>query len=55
MKFIQAWDFGDSLVVVGLIGLFYGLWNFQTWLAFAVVGALVFFIGLRVSKKKEAG
>lgn len=38
--------FNDLLVVLGLAGLGYGLWLRMPWLAFVVVGAIVFLLGV---------
>ncbi len=46
-------NLGDCLVLAGLIGMFYGLYQCQPWMAYTVIGALLTYFGLRMSKAKE--
>ena len=46
-------NLGDCLVLVGLIGMFYGLYQYQPWVAYVVIGSLLTYFGLRMSKAKE--
>lgn len=40
-------NFFEIMILVGLSGIFYGLFIRWEWVAYVVVGALVFLLGLR--------
>ena len=51
-KIQKSFDRRDTFVFGGLVLMGYGLYLFKPWVSFAVVGAVLLWIGLFLGKKK---
>ena len=47
----KEFDLGDGITSVGLVAVFIGLHMYEPWTAYAVVGAVLTFFGLKLSGK----